>query len=507
MTEPTIYVASAGTGKTTALMDELELALKKTTPNTVIYTTFTNAGATEASQRAMARFPEHNESMFRFFRTLHSIAYRSIPNRKMMSMGDYIELGKELGLYINAKRAMSSVDGTVGAEFSLGDKLLHLDSLKRLKRCSWEEIKTQQENSHFSAQDIETFSDNYRAFRKKQRVYDFTDQLELLLQQLQSGEWFQRITHLFVDEAQDLSNLQWAIIEEFSKLADKVIIAGDDKQAIYGFSGGEPNSLINRKGERRILETSYRLPKELLKFSETVAERIQKKQDYICISPNEGGEVSYVWGLSELDLSSGTWMILVRNRKFLEYFEYELDRLSINYTSASGNATVDPDLIECILQWNQMILGYPIEGRIIKMIYTKFLRGSGTVKRGFKAGIQFIEDDEGFTLQDLKNDHGLVADGPWSSVFALPEQTLETVKRLEASGELEEKPRIHLATIHGVKGKEADNVVVLPDMAPMTHKNFANNPDDEHRVFYVAVTRARSKLFLHQPITDMFYPL
>jgi ATP-dependent exoDNAse (exonuclease V) beta subunit len=100
MPKPTIYVASAGTGKTYTLMNELDKALESTTPDTIIYTTFTNAGATEAAERAIKRFPKYNELSFKFFRTMHSLANRAITSRKMMGVADFIELGKELGIFI-----------------------------------------------------------------------------------------------------------------------------------------------------------------------------------------------------------------------------------------------------------------------------------------------------------------------------------------------------------------------------------------------------------------------
>jgi len=78
---------------------------------------------------------------------------------------------------------------------------------------------------------------------------------------------------------------------------------------------------------------------------------------------------------------------------------------------------------------------------------------------------------------------------------------------MEATGELKHRPRIRIATIHSVKGKEADNVLLLPDMTSLTHNSYNKDADSEHRVFYVGATRARKHLYLHKPLTDMFYPL
>ena len=57
-------------------------------------------------------------------------------------------------------------------------------------------------------------------------------------------------------------------------------------------------------------------------------------------------------------------------------------------------------------------------------------------------------------------------------------------------------PRITASTIHGAKGGEADNVVLFTDLSPAADDAMRYNPDDMHRVFYVAVTRTRQNLFI-----------
>ena len=68
-------------------------------------------------------------------------------------------------------------------------------------------------------------------------------------------------------------------------------------------------------------------------------------------------------------------------------------------------------------------------------------------------------------------------------------------------------PRIHIDTIHGVKGGEADNVVLIVDQTKRTHDVFRKNPDDESRVFYVGVTRSKNNLWVIRPQSDMYFPI
>ncbi len=55
-------------------------------------------------------------------------------------------------------------------------------------------------------------------------------------------------------------------------------------------------------------------------------------------------------------------------------------------------------------------------------------------------------------------------------------------------------PLVTLATIHGYKGEEADHVVVATELTERTQWNYLSARDTEHRVFYVAATRARKTL-------------
>ena len=76
---------------------------------------------------------------------------------------------------------------------------------------------------------------------------------------------------------------------------------------------------------------------------------------------------------------------------------------------------------------------------------------------------------------------------------------------LRKGRKLTAQPQVIINTIHGVKGGEADNVLVLCDMAYMTFAEYEVNPDDEHRVFYVAASRAKKTLYLAAPATQYFY--
>ena len=64
---------------------------------------------------------------------------------------------------------------------------------------------------------------------------------------------------------------------------------------------------------------------------------------------------------------------------------------------------------------------------------------------------------------------------------------------------LNQDPRINLSTIHGAKGGESENVVLLTDLSENTMKAYERNADDENRLFYVGATRTKEHLHIISP--------
>lgn len=66
------------------------------------------------------------------------------------------------------------------------------------------------------------------------------------------------------------------------------------------------------------------------------------------------------------------------------------------------------------------------------------------------------------------------------------------------------EPGVIVSTIHGMKGGEADVVIVAPDLSPAATLEWENDPNVLHRVFYVAVTRAKEAVYI---VSGKGYPL
>ena len=109
--------------------------------------------------------------------------------------------------------------------------------------------------------------------------------------------------------------------------------------------------------------------------------------------------------------------------------------------------------------------------------------------------------DSFYNITQLKKDGGLMTQAVWyEALDDASSRKIEYIRKMRSNNEqLNKKPRILLSTIHGVKGGEEQNVVLLSDLSLNTQKGYERNPDDENRLFYVGATRTKEHLHIVEP--------
>jgi hypothetical protein len=502
MQNNTIFIASPGTGKTTRLISIVQKLLDGgTAPEEIGYTTFTKAGAAEARIRATEKTGLPEEKLL-YFHTLHKLAYNNTPFRTMLSRDDYRTLGRQLKMPMSGSSAGGDFSSPLGFDCK-GDTLLNLYNLMRVRCENPEQFRPFLRCYPWATDELFTFFvKSVEAFKEETCRIDFTDQLQGFIDQGRSLP----LRHLFVDEAQDLSRLQWRMVELMSGLAERVYVAGDDKQSIYVWGGADPEGLLNLKGTREVLDQSYRIPKTVHILSEVIAKRIKKKQKYHYKPREAQGEVQRISSINSIDMSKGTWLLLARNKRFLEEFDDHCFKKGYLFETRSDNDS-NPKAVAAAVLWDQLLKGFSLPAADAKLIYS-FMKSRERVKHGYKKVLDNLHDKEMITLEMLRSDFGLLTVGPWQEALNRIGDGLQSYieKVIEIEG-LTTVPRITINTIHGTKGQEADNVVISSDMGRMAYQEMQSGSDDEHRVFYVGVTRAKEKLYIMRPKTEMSYPI
>jgi superfamily I DNA/RNA helicase len=100
----------------------------------------------------------------------------------------------------------------------------------------------------------------------------------------------------------------------------------------------------------------------------------------------------------------------------------------------------------------------------------------------------------------IKN-HGLDTNLIWHEALTkIGEEKRDYIVALLRRGtKLMGKVNIKLSTIHGAKGGEADNVLLLTDLSSKFANEYEKNADDVNRLLYVGITRARQALHIVLP--------
>lgn len=497
-----IIFGPPGTGKTTRLLEEVyELMAECTDTRTICYIAFTRKAANEAKGRAMEKFNLSMEEL-PLFRTLHSLAFHTlgITRTQIMGISDYFEIAKQLGLYLTMKGV--SEDGTISG-LSKGDRLLFMEQMARSRNVPLKEYWERFPDDDIRWYELLRVHEAVAAYKDKVGKLDFIDMVYKFIKERPNVGH----THLIVDEAQDLSPTQWDMVNVLMETAEETIIAGDDDQAIFTWAGADVNRLLNLPGERTVLDQSYRVPDEVWNVATAISNRISVRVEKKYHPTDKAGIVEHTSSLEDIDMSKGTWLLLARNMFLLQQFNNHCIRDGLVFESTLGSPIKSVSLA-AIIAWEELRKGQSVTVARIATIYDLMSTKVG-VAYGFKTKFEKLAESQKLTIEDLRNDYGLITDKIWHEAFdrlsaGEREYFLAALRRGE---KLKADPRIKISTIHGVKGGEADNVILCTDMAQRTFDEYHADPDSEHRVWYVAVTRARERLILLEPRTSMNYAI
>jgi superfamily I DNA/RNA helicase len=248
-----IILGPPGTGKTTTLLRIVEDALSRgIAPERIAYLAFTRKAAYEAQERAMAQFG-FDEGRFPYFRTLHSLAFKELGLQRdeVMTNAHYRKLGKALGVEFKG-----IYDENLGIHVGdgLGDKCSRIESLARVGLRDLESQYQLTQINDLTLHAVKQYNTALRTYKHDNGLLDFTDMLEKFSAPLP-------VDICIIDEAQDLSSLQYKMAIMASQNAEEVYIAGDDDQAIFGWAGADVNKFLTLKGDRMVLPQSYRIPR------------------------------------------------------------------------------------------------------------------------------------------------------------------------------------------------------------------------------------------------------
>lgn len=496
---PEIILGPPGTGKTTTLIGIVRQELARgVEPEEIGYVSFTRKAATEARDRAIEALPQYDKSRFTWFRTMHSLAFRCLG----LSSGEVLEgeklneFGDWIGIKVSGRFRMDE-GNTFG--FEKGDRILFMENLARVRGVSLRE-QYDLESDDQSWWEVERVGRALAEWKKTRHLVDYTDMLQIFRDQ----DYAPRLRVLLVDEAQDLSMLQWQCVFKLAEHCERLVIAGDDDQAIYNWAGAAVDYFVDMPGDVRVLDQSWRVPRLVQMWSDRVLRTVRHRREKVWQPRAENGEVKEM-PLDEIDWSGKDMLVLARNVMHLREVERRIRSAGYMY-DYRGKASIKDDLRRAIFCWDRLTRqGQPQTADDMVKVYQHMSSGQG-VARGHKTLPEFKRDDM-VTVDDLKARGGLLRTDVWHDAFdRVPASEREYIRSCLRRGErISQRARIRLSTIHGAKGGEAEHVIVIPDMAPRTYQEMQKKPDDEARVWYVAATRAKQRLTICKPKTNAHF--
>ena len=394
--------------------------------------------------------------------------------------------------------------------------------------------------------DVPSVIRGWRTYKGENDLTGFADMLERVAQR----SLLPNVDYLIIDEFQDITTLQYDVYQEWKPHMKRVLIAGDDDQVVYAWQGADPDLLLEEDvTDDEILPNSYRLPSRILNVVNREVRHIEKRQEKDLNPRKEGGRVEAVQNPSMFDLSRNvtktveqsdeTVMVLFRARYQMFQFIDEFIDEGIPFSCLTDQRMWTDRLtqyvrgIEAVENDEHLSV---LEARRLADMLADSAFGTGE-RDDFFDELEEIEENhvkddiaEIEISPDVVKDHvpfvpdAASAGDMLRKVTNFQERTVDAYFTGDYRGM--DADRVRVGTIHSAKGREADHVFVATDLTEKVVEQMAatvdqkgievpevdeftkhTSPvptltDNERRVFYVGMSRARERLVLLENLVD-----
>ncbi len=547
---PALILAGAGSGKTRVLIMRAAYLIKKMNilPEQILLVTFTNKAALEIKKRLFSLIGDDFP---------HASTFHSFSAFFLRKYGHYLRLDNNFLIYDSQDQAdlIKVIIKEKNIENLNYRKVKAIISGQKNKMISAVEY---QKLAHNDFQEI--IAQIYFAYERKLRensALDFDDLLlkmvellannSLILEKMQT-----QFKHILVDEYQDTNRAQYLLSKLLSQSHQNLYVVGDFAQSIYGFRGADYRNLSMLKKnfphiKHYYLEQNYRSIPSVLKAASCVIKQSldcpilnlwtnNKCQDKLklMINPSSSDEAKNVVQLIEQEQKSQNMdlneiVILYRTNAQSRIFEEALIRENLPYHIVGGFKFYDRKEIKDLLAYIRLLVN-PKDSLSLKRM----------TKLGKRKTKLFLEWKEKFKLKisndwsncQLKN-HEIMTEimqiVDYKAKFDPNDN--EDLARLENIDELlnvmssfdnlldflenvsliqdgyfnknngiDRDQGVNLMTLHSAKGLEFKIVFLVgfeEGLVPHENSLFDQKQiEEERRLCYVGITRAKEKLFL-----------
>ncbi len=540
-------IGPAGCGKSTYLIDQVNRRVDHWCAHTgnpqnqcrdVLLASLTRTAAAELKQRGL-QIPQEQIG------TLHSHALHALGKPKLcVSAKAIAQWNKESAMdhWRSEGASHAPSDGEYQASLGQyrGDQLFAEYTTNRCRLTPRDEWRGP----------VAEFAEAYESWKRLNNYLDYDD-LIIKAYEDQTDPPGNPST-ILGDEQQDSSRAELRLMRYWATKCNKLILCGDEDQAIFSFRGADARGMSSvdiPPDHERVLEQSYRVPRAVHAEAMQIIRRVEDRKDVVYYPRDEEGEVSRVcWSmrtapyeavaeierlLQEPDERPGTakvmclfscayqanqLMLALRSAGIPYWNPYARERGNFNPLHPSkGVSTLDRVLAylknseDCHREKASMWTWDDFLSWIDICAADGWLRHGAKTEAKSRAS---VNPKAPLTIDDLNSlisHEDVLLDLADCNLEWLGNHIIEArrgvygyileIAKRRGYNSIIEQPRVIVGTCHSVKGGEAENVFVCPDLSVSGWEAYGNREtrDSLHRLYYVAATRARRRLILTAP--------
>ena len=502
---PVCVIAGAGTGKTRAITHRLAYAVDigVIDPQRILALTFTARAAGEMRTRLRALGVPNIAA-----RTFHAAALKQLmyfwpevlggrfPQLLTTKTGFIGEALTRAGISTTKSQAvLRDVAGEI--EWS---KVIGIAPDEYVRAADDYSRKSRIANNRVEPRDVARIYEAYESLKKQERAIDFEDVLLLTVGMLEEERDVRdrirdQYRYFTVDEYQDVSPLQQRLLDLWVGKRNDICVVGDPAQTIYSFAGASPAFLLNftakyPDAEVIRLSSGYRSTPEIINTANAILRTADLGHELDAVNDHgdrpalegyssENEEAEQVAAMIGVDKSGGIQLhniaILARTNAQLEKFETILNNAGIeNQIRSSERFFNRPEVRE--------IIGAIRSASVLSDLNGDWLAEMRDVLKPF---------GESEYVRAVLNLARELANEGISNMRAF-------LRELEDRAEQNNPPTlpgVTLSTLHGAKGLEWEKVYLV-GASESTLPWKGESIDEERRLFYVGITRAKQTLVL-----------
>ncbi len=549
---PLLIAAGAGSGKTRVLTRRLLNLIKSgASPSSIVAITFTNKAAKEMADRLARDLGEiRNSGDTPFIGTFHSFGARLLKNEAALA-------GRRPNFSIFDEGDSLKLIRNICKNFKEGLKPPAVRAkISRLKNelISPEENEKNRGEGDFDEATAAVFS-RYEEGLRLNNAFDFDDLIGKAVLILRENpdvlrKYRERFRHILIDEYQDINAAQYLLVRLLAAEHQNVCAVGDDQQSIYGFRGSDFRNFLNFERDWQnakivLLEENFRSTKTILRAANEVIKNNKLQKPKNLWTGNRAGEPVEIFQCAS---RSGEAELIAAEIKNI-FVQKDAGETAVLYRTNAQSRAIEQALIDGEIPYEifgglefyerkeikDVVAALRVAFNAADAVSAERLRKVFGKRRGKEltaalmafganhwdssaggtapaAAVEFflkksdyfkrLESDFDNFSERAENVRELVA---FAGHFENLGDFLERVTLLQAHDKVNRKganrpAAVKLMTIHLSKGLEFDNVFVAGfEEGLLPHERStgaANEVEEERRLVYVSLTRARRRVFL-----------